>query len=294
MDALRVATYSLWKAYATITNIPFATRLHTKDKFYTIQVPLTLLSDCESFWLFLIDSLHLLPGRPVWYHTFVAVRSNGFVVFVNTRQTLAITTSDERIDVGEVPPTSISPVLVVGGKSGAGKSTLLRAVKRDCPGLMFSVPQYTTRRPRDDEQFGAEYYFVNKALYTHTPSFRIRFSDLQSVRKNFYWVDRLEELRAVFRGPRQVYTYTQSLRKGILNARARWPRMTFAWIEAPSRDILNRLSQRRKAALGATLAYNDTLSSKGLADVVINNSDGNLREACIELRTVVAQLIGRI
>lgn len=50
---------------------------------------------------------------------------------------------------------------VVSGPSGCGKSTLVRMVMREVKDLEFSV-SHTTRKKRETEREGEDYYFVSK------------------------------------------------------------------------------------------------------------------------------------
>lgn len=50
---------------------------------------------------------------------------------------------------------------VVSGPSGCGKSTLVRIAMREVEGLEFSV-SHTTRKKRETEKEGEDYYFVSK------------------------------------------------------------------------------------------------------------------------------------
>jgi guanylate kinase len=50
-------------------------------------------------------------------------------------------------------------LFIVSAPSGAGKSTLCRAVLERFPDLLYSI-SYTTRRPRNGEQDGLDYYFI--------------------------------------------------------------------------------------------------------------------------------------
>ena len=52
-------------------------------------------------------------------------------------------------------------LFIVSGPSGCGKSTLVRLVMREVEGLEFSV-SHTTRKKRETEQEGEDYYFVSK------------------------------------------------------------------------------------------------------------------------------------
>ncbi len=55
-------------------------------------------------------------------------------------------------------------IFVVSGPSGSGKSTLVHHVLGRLPDTAFSV-SHTTRPPRDGEQEGKDYYFVDKATF---------------------------------------------------------------------------------------------------------------------------------
>lgn len=54
--------------------------------------------------------------------------------------------------------------LIVSSPSGAGKTTLTARLLREIPKLRFSV-SHTTRKPRQNEQDGREYHFVDRAQF---------------------------------------------------------------------------------------------------------------------------------
>jgi guanylate kinase len=56
-------------------------------------------------------------------------------------------------------------VYIVSAPSGSGKTTLLRSLLRTFSDLKFSV-SHTTRQPRDGEQDGADYFFVDRPVFT--------------------------------------------------------------------------------------------------------------------------------
>ncbi|HVU02437.1 MAG TPA: guanylate kinase [Polyangiaceae bacterium] len=85
-------------------------------------------------------------------------------------------------------------LLIVSSPSGAGKTTLTNALRRDVPGLLFSV-SHTTRRPRAGEVHGREYYFVDRAEFERL----IRgdtFLEWAEVHGNLYGTSRAEIERA--------------------------------------------------------------------------------------------------
>ena len=52
-------------------------------------------------------------------------------------------------------------LFVISAPSGAGKTTLRRALLNQISDLLYSV-SFTTRKPREGEQNGADYYFIAK------------------------------------------------------------------------------------------------------------------------------------
>lgn len=54
--------------------------------------------------------------------------------------------------------------LIVSSPSGAGKTTLTTALLKELPALRFSV-SHTTRKPRQNEQNGREYHFVDRTEF---------------------------------------------------------------------------------------------------------------------------------
>jgi guanylate kinase len=55
-------------------------------------------------------------------------------------------------------------LFIVSAPSGAGKTSLVKALLEQDPGLSLSV-SYTTRAPRDGEQDGVHYHFVDAATF---------------------------------------------------------------------------------------------------------------------------------
>lgn len=55
-------------------------------------------------------------------------------------------------------------IFVLSAPSGAGKSTLARRLLERVPDLRFSV-SFTTRPPREGEQHGKDYFFVDDATF---------------------------------------------------------------------------------------------------------------------------------
>ena len=85
---------------------------------------------------------------------------------------------------------------VVSGPSGCGKSTLVRRMMREVEGLEFSV-SHTTRKKRDTEKEGKDYYFVSKDEFQELVDGSL-FIEWAVVHGNFYGTSRREiERKAV-------------------------------------------------------------------------------------------------
>jgi len=57
-----------------------------------------------------------------------------------------------------------SHLFVISGPSGVGKNTIIRAVMQKVDGLSYSV-SHTTRKPRNGEINGRDYYFVDEKTF---------------------------------------------------------------------------------------------------------------------------------
>jgi guanylate kinase len=55
-------------------------------------------------------------------------------------------------------------LFILSAPSGAGKTTLRRAALERFPDLQYSV-SYTTRKPRQGEQEGVDYYFIDQKMF---------------------------------------------------------------------------------------------------------------------------------
>lgn len=81
-------------------------------------------------------------------------------------------------------------ILIISAPSGAGKSTVVQRLLSSMPGLGFSI-SYTTRRPRDWEKNGREYFFVSRARFKAMAAAG-EFVEWARVYGNYYGTSRLQ------------------------------------------------------------------------------------------------------
>lgn len=58
----------------------------------------------------------------------------------------------------------IGKLLIVTAPSGAGKTSLVKALLKLCPQIQISI-SHTTRRPREGEKEGVDYFFVSNETF---------------------------------------------------------------------------------------------------------------------------------
>ena len=80
-------------------------------------------------------------------------------------------------------------LFIVAAPSGAGKTTLVRKLLEKDAAVQLSV-SYTTRQPRDGEQHGREYHFVDAAEFRVMRE-RGDFLEWAEVHGNFYGTSRV-------------------------------------------------------------------------------------------------------
>jgi guanylate kinase len=95
-------------------------------------------------------------------------------------------------------PQSHGTALIISGCSGTGKTTVIRQLLQRQPELHFAV-SCTTRTPRQGEQNGVDYYFVDRDKFMHMVADQA-FLEYAEVHGNFYGTPRQEVEKYVLHG----------------------------------------------------------------------------------------------
>ncbi|MBN2369736.1 MAG: guanylate kinase [Vicinamibacteria bacterium] len=125
-------------------------------------------------------------------------------------------------------------VFVVSAPSGAGKSSVLRRVLAELSRLRFSV-SHTTRRPRVDEEEGADYSFVSRERFEAMIR-DDRFLEWAEVHGQLYGTSREEIARAT---ADEVDLMLDVDVQGAAQVRRRMPSAITVFILPPSRAALD-------------------------------------------------------
>lgn len=148
-------------------------------------------------------------------------------------------TSSKRLRRGQV--------FVVSAPSGGGKSTLLKRLMEEWPDCVLSV-SYTTRRPRNGEQDGRDYYFVDATTFRRMVK-RQDFLESAQVHEHSYGTSRRQVERLRQQG-RDVFLDIDV--QGARQIRRKMRDAILIFIVPPSLDVLKqRLISRRTESASA-------------------------------------------
>jgi len=177
-------------------------------------------------------------------------------------------------------------LLIISSPSGAGKTTLCNRLRKEFPDLSFSV-SHTTREPRENEQNGREYHFVDVGEFRRLARDGA-FAEWAEVHGNLYGTSLREISRARdadasgvlfdidFQGARQI--------------RAKVPEAVAVFVLPPSLEELERRLRGRGTDDEPTVQKRLAKAQKeienyALFDYLVVNDD--LERAYDRLRSVV-------
>jgi guanylate kinase len=176
-------------------------------------------------------------------------------------------------------------VFVVSGPSGVGKSTLIREVMRQDPELRLSISS-TTRSPREGEQDGRDYYFVERAEFERMIEAGA-FLEWAQVYDNYYGSSRSHVERILAAGQHAMMDVDT---QGAMNIKKLCSGAVFIFIMPPSIKALEeRLRDRRsetEESFQRRMAWaQHEISFKDQYDYVIAND--SVEHAVSEFRRVL-------
>ncbi len=130
---------------------------------------------------------------------------------------------------------------VIAAPSGAGKTTLVRALVERNPDLKFSI-SYTTRKQRDTEEHGRDYFFVEKYEFRLLKQ-KGELLESAVVFDNLYGTSRSQVESHLSRGDNVILEIDW---QGAQQIRDSMPDCITVFILPPSRpELENRLRGRR-------------------------------------------------
>ncbi len=130
-------------------------------------------------------------------------------------------------------------IFVITGPSGCGKSTLVKRVLTEVRNIQFSV-SHTTRKKRNSEEEGKDYYFITKAEFEQMIK-EERLEEWAIVHGRYYGTSRREIERKTVQDDLLLDIDVQ----GAQQMMERYKKATFIFVIPPSfKDLERRLKER--------------------------------------------------
>ena len=182
-------------------------------------------------------------------------------------------------------------IFIVSAPSGTGKTTILKRIVKEIPNLYFSVSA-TTRKPREGEVNGVDYYFVS--IDDVLEMFRKKeLLEWAMVHGNFYGTPVWEVEGKINSGKNVIVDVDV---KGFMKIKRKYPESVSIFIMPPSiQELKERLLKREgKSKFDEELKKRFEkatyeMSFRDLYDYVIVNDD--LDRACNELKEIILKNI---
>jgi guanylate kinase len=174
-------------------------------------------------------------------------------------------------------------LFVVSGPSGTGKSTLIKDFLREDGRARFSV-SYTTRRRRDREQDGLDYYFVDTGTFKAMID-EDAFLEWEKVHGYYYGTPKKEVLEPLSQGTDVILDIDV---KGALSVREQYPEAVLIFVDTPSVDeLVRRLALRGEKEIEKRMErVKEEVAKKALFTyIVINDS---MQRAYDEFKSIIA------
>jgi len=133
-------------------------------------------------------------------------------------------------------------ILIITAPSGAGKTSITHYLLKTIPKLAFSISA-TTRKPRDNEKNGVDYYFISEEEFRQKIQHN-EFVEWEMVYEGRYYGTLKSELQRIWQN--QKIPLLDIDVKGAIHVRQQFPKNSLSvFIEPPSvEELKNRLRSR--------------------------------------------------
>jgi len=178
-------------------------------------------------------------------------------------------------------------LFVISGPSGSGKSTFIERFLKQDKTSTFSV-SYTTRKKRDKEVDGREYYFVDKKTFMDMVE-KGGFLEWEVVHENLYGTPKKEIIENLERGIDILLDVDVN---GAINIKKNYPDACLIFIEPPSsEELVKRLSFRGEEQIELRLKrYDEEIEKKHIFDYTVIND--NLERAYRDFEKIIEHVRG--
>jgi guanylate kinase len=187
--------------------------------------------------------------------------------------------------------TKEGKLIIFSAPSGAGKTTIVKHLITKIPELGFSISA-TTRKPREGEQNGKDYYFISKEEFLHRIA-KKQFVEFEEVYTGtFYGTLRTEIERIWQKGKTVIFDIDV---EGGLHLKRKYDGQALAiFVQPPSLEVLiERLTARGTDTIEKLkerfIKAEKELNYAPEFDIILKNHD--LQTACDEAEYLVKNFI---
>jgi guanylate kinase len=182
-------------------------------------------------------------------------------------------------------------IILITAPSGAGKTSIVKYLMKQFPQLAFSVSA-TTRRPRGNEKYGEDYYFISEAEFKEKIH-RKEFLEWEMVYEGKYYGTLKSEIERIW-SLKKVPVLDIDV-QGAIHVQQQYPVNTISvFIQVPSLEELKTRLQARGSETEESLHARVSKSSfemtfkKHFENVIINK---DFKTACLETGKIVSAFL---
>ncbi|MCD8020730.1 MAG: guanylate kinase [Clostridiales bacterium] len=177
-------------------------------------------------------------------------------------------------------------LVVISGFSGAGKGTVSRKLVEEY-GYSLSISA-TTRKPREGEQDGVDYFFKTEHEFLSLVDYNGYIEYAQYV-GNYYGTPR-KFVEDCLKEGRVVILEIEV--QGAMNIRQQYPDAILLFITAPSASVLKNRLVGRGTEEPAVIAKRmcravEEAESISVYDYIVNNEEGRIEECVEQIHSII-------
>ncbi|MEO6637040.1 MAG: guanylate kinase [Ginsengibacter sp.] len=184
-------------------------------------------------------------------------------------------------------------IILVTAPSGAGKTSIIRYLMKKFPQMAFSVSA-TTRKPRENEKDGEDYYFISEKEFKEKIHHK-EFLEWEMVYEGKYYGTLKEEIERIW-AQNKVPVLDIDV-QGAIHVQQQYPVNTFSvFIQPPSVEelksrLLMRGSETEESLQARVNKSSFEMTFKSYFENVVINNDFD--EACKQAEKIVATFLNK-
>jgi len=182
-------------------------------------------------------------------------------------------------------------IILITAPSGSGKTSIVKHLMKKFPSLAFSVSA-TTRKPRDDEKDGRDYYFISENDFKEKIHNK-EFLEWEMVYEGKYYGTLKSDISRIWK-ENKVPVLDIDV-QGAIHMQQQYPVNTISiFVQAPSVEELKRRLKLRGSETDESLQARVNKSTyemtfkKHFENIIVNQ---NFKEACNDAEKIIGNFL---